>query len=258
MTAMSGSPGWTRGRATDTTGLTDYEAEQVRQIAAWKAEPPPALTGLLSTFAHPLARVAEEVVPSSVATGAVKAAYEASAFSAGQVDIKRRAGVDEITELRDRPLEECDRLAYEVGLWSQGLAAGEGAATGVGGLLTAALDIPLLLGQAIRTILRVGHCYGEPLDRPEDRALVLGILIAAASGDPEKKRAVAARPGQVGGWMLEQAEEMFVTDEPMEFVLQQYVFNSIPGLGAITGGLQNYAFLGRVNLAASHVFQDAG
>ncbi len=136
------------------------------------------------------------------------------------------------------------------------MAVAGGAATGAGGFLTSALDVPFLLALAMRTILKVGHCYGEPLDRPEDRRLVLGVLMIAATDDPEKKRELIARLGEIEDWMVEETEEQLVADEAMEFLLQVEIFNDIPGLGAITAGVGNFTLIHNTSEAARRIFQE--
>ena len=57
-------------------------------------------------------------------------------------------------------LEECDRLAARVSGTANLIAAVEGLATGAGGFLTTFLDVPILFVLTLRTIMRIGHCYG--------------------------------------------------------------------------------------------------
>ena len=59
-------------------------------------------------------------------------------------DTKRRAGVQQLDELRQRSLEECDRLAGRMAASARMISLLEGAVTGAGGVLTTLLDIPLL------------------------------------------------------------------------------------------------------------------
>ena len=50
---------------------------------------------------------------------------------AGRPNIAQRAGVGDITELRGKPLEECDRLAGQVAMTARVLAAAEGVSSEV-------------------------------------------------------------------------------------------------------------------------------
>lgn len=240
----------------DSVSLTEYESEQVRRIAGWKAETPSLRSGLFTKIGRSVARFAERLVPAQIAKDAIEKVYEEAELAATRGDIERQAGVHDLGKLLHKPLEECDRLAHGVGVWAQGLAVAGGAATGVGGFLTSALDVPQLLALALRTILKVGYCYGYPLDRPEDRRVVLGVLMIAATDDPEKKRELLARLREVEDWMVEEAEEQLVEDEAMDLLLQVEIFDDIPGLGAITAGLENLALVHQAADASRRVFQE--
>ena len=173
--------------------LTEYEAEQVRRIAEWKALPPNPFTEIWQTITLPVARVVERLIPERLAEVAIEKLDDLADLLAGQEDIKRRAGVDDLAELRHRPLEECDRLARQTGWTADVLGTAEGAATGAGGVWTTLLDIPLLFLLSLRTIRKIGHCYGYTLEAPSSRAFVLGVLITALSGSRES-RSTEARP----------------------------------------------------------------
>ena len=134
--------------------LTSYEAGIVREIAAWKSRPPNPFFELFDMIAMPVADLMEKVIPDNLVREAIAKSYKMSEILAGQEDIKRQAGVRELGELLKRPLEECDRLAFQVSTGAQAWATVEGAATGAGGVLTTLIDIPLMFVLALRTILK--------------------------------------------------------------------------------------------------------
>ncbi len=236
--------------------VTSYESDQIRQIAAWKAEEPHRRSGPIGKAAEAVAHFAERYIPSRVAQEAIDRVYQEAELSSHRGDIERHAGVTDLGELKHHPLEECDQLASGVVAWAQGLAIAGGAVTGAGGFLTSALDVPLLLTLSLRTIIRVGHCYGYSLDRPEDRRAVLGILMVAATDDPGRKMSLLTQLREVEDWMLEQAEEELIEDEALELLLQVEIFDDIPGLGAITAGIGNFAFIHHASNASRRVFQE--
>jgi hypothetical protein len=140
--------------------LTDYEARQVEKIASWRAAYPNPFGELFRRAAQPVAKAVEVVVPDAIALGAINAAYVATHLISTGADIKVQAGVDDISELRHKPMEVCDRLSRRVGTIAQGVATVEGALTGAGGVWTTLLDVPLLFTLCLRTIIKNGHCYG--------------------------------------------------------------------------------------------------
>jgi EcsC protein family len=150
--------------------LNDYESRQVERIAAWKSEFPNPFGELFRAAAQPLGKAVEYIIPDRVALLAIESTYKAADLAATANDIMVQAGVKELSALRQRPLELCDKLSRRVGTIAQVIATAEGALTGAGGVWTTLLDVPLLFGVCLRTILKVGHCYGYPLDRPSGRA----------------------------------------------------------------------------------------
>ena len=241
---------------TETSKLTAYESEQVRQIAAWKSEPPNPLSELWKLITLPGARLVEKLIPDRVVRAAIEKSYDVSELLAGEQDIQRQAGVKDLSELRDKPLEECDRLARQVGLAAQALAVAEGAATGAGGMLTTLLDVPLLFILALRTIIKTGHCYGYPFHHRRGRHFALGVLIAAISGSLEVRRQRIHRLRELEDLLLEETQEEIVTEELLAFLFQLEVFEEVPGVGALSGAALNLSFLHRVDVTARRVFQE--
>jgi hypothetical protein len=241
---------------TDRTQLTSYETEQVQEIAVWKSQPPNPVSELWQRITLPVARVVKRLIPDPLVRAAIAQSYETSARLAGQKDIERRAGVDNLADLRNRPLEECDRMAKQVGANAMVLATVEGAATGAGGVLTTLIDVPLLFVLTLRTILKIGHCYGYALDDRKDRQFVLGVLVTAVSGTPETRRQRIDRLDQVEDLLIEETQEEVLTEELTSFLFQVEIFEEVPGVGAISGGLLNLAFLRRVDQTARRAFQE--
>ena len=241
---------------TDGQSPTAYEAEQIRRIAAWKSEPPNPLSELWKMLTLPGARALEKVIPDRIVRVAIERADDTAEILAGQEDIKRRAGVRDLSELRERPLEECDRMAMQVGVGARMLATVEGAATGAGGAWTTLFDIPLLFTLALRTIRKIGHCYGDPLDGPRGRALVLGILLTALSGSLEIRRRRLEQLREIEDLLIEEAQEEVVLEEALSFLFQLEEFGEIPGVGAVSGALLNLTLMSRLDVASRRIFQE--
>ena len=234
--------------------LTPYESDQISQIAAWKSRPP-----------NPIGEIAPEdhaCRPPSLSRSSYlmrssawrsSSLFELAVRLAGKEDVKRRAGVDDLRDLRNKPLEECDRLALQTGVFSQVFATAQGAATGAGGVLTTLVDIPLLFILSLWTILKIGHCYGYSLDQRRDRHFVLGVLIAAISGTLETKRQRLDELHELEDWLIEETQQEILAEEILSILFQLEIFGAIPGIGAISGGLCSIwaSCAGRQHSAAS-------
>jgi hypothetical protein len=236
--------------------LTSYEAGIVREIAAWKSRPPNPFSELFDMIAMPLADLIEKVIPDNLVREAIAKSYNLSEVIAGQEDIKRQAGVRELGELLKKSLEECDSLALRVSAGARAWATVEGAATGAGGALTTVIDIPLMFVLALRTILKIGHCYGYALDRAEDQHFVLGILIAASSSSLQIKRQRLEDLKRIEELLLEETQEEILAEEALSLLFQLEVFEEVPGVGMISGAVLNLFFIRRVDRTARHVFQE--
>ena len=205
---------------------------------------------------QPLAKVVEFIIPDRLALGAIDAAYKASELAAFQADIKAQTGVQDITELRHKPLEVCDGLSRRVGTVAQAIATAEGALTGAGGVWTALLDVPLLFSLCLRTIIKTGHCYGYPLDRPSDKAWVLGALTVALADTRRRRTQLMERLRTIEELLLEEIQQDIVIEETASLLTQIEAFEDIPVFGAVTGGLLNLSVAHRTDVTARHLFQE--
>jgi hypothetical protein len=241
---------------TDGVRLTDYEVEQVRQIAIWKSAHPNVISELVKNTTLPLARVVERVIPDAIVQAAIEKAYDAADRLAAKDDLIKKANVRTFEELKHKSLEQCDQYALAVGVGAQGISLIEGALTGAGGAVTTAVDIPLLFTLALRTIIKIGHCYGYALDQDIDQRYVLQVLIIGASGTSASRMERLEQLREIEELAVEEAQEMIVTEEVASFLFQLEEFEAIPGIGAISGSLLNYIFIRKIEVAARRVFQE--
>ncbi len=236
--------------------LTPYESDQISRIAAWKSRAPGPVAEFARKITLPASKVVEKLLPDSLVRGAIDQSFRLAVRLAGKEEVKRRAGISALEDLHHRPLEECDRLAHETELFSQVFATAQGAVTGAGGVLTTLIDIPLLFILSLRTILKVGHCYGYSLDRTRDQHFVLGVLIAAVSGTLATKRCRLDRLHELEDWLIQETHEEILAEEIMSILFQLEVFAGIPGIGAISGAALNLGLMRRIDNTARHVFQE--
>lgn len=236
--------------------LTPYEAEQVEEIAAWKSLPPNPVSELLRKITLPSASLIEKLIPDSLALAAIEKGYNLATKLDSLEKVKREAGVADVTELRSQPLEVCDRLAFRIINRSQLISAVEGGLTGSGGMLTTLLDVPLLFVLSLMTIRKIGHCYGYPLDSGNDDRYVLSVLLVATSGTLEVRQRRLEQLRQIEDLLLEETQEEILAEELTSFLFQLEIFEEVPGVGALSGAVLNWAFIRRVDVTARRVFQE--
>lgn len=175
-----------------------YEQQQLDEIEIWEKKAPSGLAKALGFFSAPLAWAARQVVPDEAMEQALKQAFGAAGAFSGSDDLLRESSIlgyaaETVGELAKAPLHISDSLAHSVAKWGKGIAAAEGAVTGVTGLAGLIVDIPAIIVLAIRTIRKIGYCYGFETSLDVERNFVLQVLSAgAANSSEEKSQAIQA------------------------------------------------------------------
>lgn len=244
--------------------MSDYEAEQVRQIALWKSEIPSLLLESYHDLARPISKLITHVAPRGLVRKVLQKVEALAEPRRAADDILKASGASRVAELRGRSLEECDQLARMVSIRAEHLALLEGVAPaiggvaipGVGGALTAMVDVPLLLEASLRAVRRIGHCYGFPLDSDADRRFVLAILDIANEDTPaglDEERLGLWAPGGPVEWVHDGAEPLDTIERSM---VDDLPLESIPIVGDLTNLVLDYAFVRRADVTARRVFQE--
>jgi EcsC protein family len=236
--------------------LTAYEKQQVAQIAAWKSKPVNPVAEAWNMVVLQAAKAVTFFVPDVVVRSAIELSYSAAHKLAPPRSIAREARVKDVRELRKRPLEECDRLTHRISVAARALAAAEGAATGAGGAATTLIDVPLLFASALRTIIRVGQCYGYPGGEPRDRYFNLGVLTIATAGSVATRLERLDQLKDLEALLVEETQVDMIRSELLSFIFQLEVFEEIPGIGIASGALLNLSFMNRVDVTARRIFQE--
>ncbi|WP_420490576.1 EcsC family protein [Neobacillus niacini] len=96
---------------------------------------------------------------------------------------------DEIrAHLRDIvPIRKMDEAANEIGNSRTKMAAIQGATTGIGGIFTLAVDIPVLLGLSLKVLQEIALCYGYDPEEKSERIFIVKCLQFTSSDIVGKK-----------------------------------------------------------------------
>jgi hypothetical protein len=256
--------------------MSKYEREQVAAIEAWKKESPGVISTVFGLAVEPAAWLVRKVVPEKAIAAAIDAANSMAAALTDTQDVCREAHVESVGGLRGVDLEVCDRLANNVHNWAIGLAVAEGGATGTMGILGAPVDVPAVLTLALRTVHKIGTCYGYECKSKADKDFALGIMAAAGANSLEEKQAALALLTAIRTilarltWkkISERAAESQLSKEAaivaLRSLAKQLGINItkrralvlIPFIGAAVGGSVNGWYLKEVGWAARRSFQE--
>lgn len=204
-----------------------------------------------------------------------QAAMFANSLSSSQ-RIAKRAGVDDIFELRTGDVARCDDLVLGVLEENRLIAMAEGGLTGATGVVGAVVDLPFALVLSLRTIYQVAHCYGFDLQGEEGRALAFealthsdvelladkqGVLLAFAgmrtileSGDlrgVERLIGGGAEVAAVGGAISEFAEKLNLRKPAL------WLSRTMPVMTGAAGATYNARLVASVVESAQKTFRQA-
>ena len=256
--------------------LSVYEKKQVEQIKEWKDEEPGVVSQAIGFVTRPVTWLIQIIIPNSAIKGALDASNWAGYWLADTGDIIRDGNVNEISDLKSSSLEICDKLADSVHNWAIGFGIAEGGVAGATGLPGLAVDIPIIITLALRTVHKIGLCYGYECDSEMDRNFVLGILSASGANSMTEKvgalttlRSIEiAVAKQTWKAMAEKAATQQFSKEggiiAIKNLAKQLGVNltkrkalqAIPVIGAGVGASVNGWYLKDVGWAASHAFQE--
>lgn len=253
--------------------MEKYESVQIKAIEQWKNEEPGILSQTFEFVTSPLTWAVTQLVPAKLVKAAIEAADQIARSLVDVNDIKHDAGITSINELRSKSLSISDTMAENVHNWAIGMGGTEGAALGATGAGGIVLDVTALITLSLRTIHKLGLCYGY--ERVE-KQFVLGILSAACANSKKEKHEMMESLEAIEKAMIEEVWEEQIKDVIKESAAKGTVFFTaiglgkqlgkylarrkalqlVPGVGAVLGGATNIWFLTDVGWAARRLFQE--
>lgn len=256
--------------------LSAYEKHQIKKIGAWKREAPSIAFRAIGFAITPMTRLILRVIPDSAIKSVLDFSSSAAEWLTDTDDVVRDAGVGKVEDLRKHDLEKSDQLANAVHNRAIAMASVEGGATGAAGIFGLAMDVPALIVIALRTIHKIGACYGFEVRTKSDRDFVLAVLSVSGSNDMTEKVAalstLRAIEVSVAKTTWKALAEKAAT-EPLgkeaatigiKNLARQISINltkrktlqAIPAIGAIVGASVNGWYVKEVGWAARHAFQE--
>lgn len=255
---------------------SDYLMQQYALIKAWENEEPGVVSKTFGKLLSPVGKLISVVVPEKVIESAINAANAAAQYLTDTADVLRDGNVESIEELRTKDLKLCDQMADSVHNWAVGIATAEGVAGGFVGLPGLAADIPFITTLALRTIHKIGVCYGYVADvsnAEEEKAFVLGVLAAANASTLGEKASFILGLKQISLLIQRNAWKKLAEMGSASFLAKSIVSvrqaakligvnltkrkasQSIPFIGGAVGAALNASFINDIAWAARRSYQ---
>lgn len=255
---------------------SDYLMQQYTLIKAWENEEPGVVSKTFGKLLSPVGKLISVVVPEKVIESAINAANAAAQYLTDTDDVLRDGKVESIEELRTKDLKLCDQMADSVHNWAVGIATAEGVAGGFVGLPGLVADIPFITTLALRTIHKIGVCYGYVADvsnAEEEKAFVLGVLAAANASTLGEKASFILGLKQISLLIQRNAWKKLAEMGSASFLAKSIVSvrqaakligvnltkrkasQSIPFIGGAVGAALNASFINDIAWAARRSYQ---
>jgi uncharacterized protein (DUF697 family) len=256
--------------------LTSYESEQLVEIRKWKAEEPSVLSYAFGLVISPLTWLLNKIIPVAAIRGALDFSSTAAEWLTDTKDIAREAKVNDIQELKTLNLRTSDELANSVHNWAIGVATAEGGAAGATGPVGLTVDIPIIVTIALRTIHKIGICYGYEIKSKSDKEFVLSILSAASANDMQQKTLALMTLRSIEIMIMKQSWKTLAQQAGTQTVgreagilavkalakqlginlTKRKALQAIPIVGAAVGASVNGWYIKEVGWAARRAFQE--
>jgi hypothetical protein len=231
-----------------------YEAAQIAAIATWKSAAPSRLAAAIDTATAPVTWMVGHFIPRRVVARLVTSMERVASKADSVGEVARAAGVADITELSTAPLSFCDRLAAGFSARAERFAVVESAAFSLGGPL---FHVPQQLIAALRSIARIGHCYGYRLDSTADHAIVIDILEIAMLQNPAERQDVLRRLHYAIDTHADSIEgEQELIERTSRNMLAEEALDFIPVVGSAVSFLFDSTFMHSVDETARRIFQE--
>lgn len=163
-------------------------------------------------------------------------------------------------DIQKLPISVMDQAADKIIQDRIKFAAASGAATGVGGIITIAADLPLVLGTSLKTLQEIAICYGFDPEEPMERVFIVKCL-QFSSADIVGKKAILEELShfddehtneevisQLQGWRE-------VIDTYRENYGWKQLFQMIPIAGIIFGSISNKSTISDVSEAGKMLYK---
>lgn len=169
--------------------------------------------------------------------------------------------IESLEDIGNMPLENMISLGEKLQNERMKLATVQGASTGIGGIFTLVVDIPVILGIALKTLQEIAIIHGYDPDEKQERVFIVKCLQFASadivgkeailkelSQKSEKRDSSESMISQLKGW-----QEVFFTYRD-QFGWKK-LFQMVPIAGMIFGAFSNKAMIEDVSQAGIMLYR---
>lgn len=255
-----------------------FEAKQIARIQKWRSRRlgwMPRLTGVVTA---PVVLALRAIIPHSAVEATLHGNIVVARSWARERATLRSLGANSFAELAEIELLQTDRAVRKVQSRATWMAAGVGVVSGFFGIFALPVGMAATLNLALRTIHRVGLCYGYAAPNEAEHLFVYYTLSLAGYRGPEDKAISleAMRDLQAKTALPPPAVTELPAGTALDDSVRQHAFGiahhdfsreitkqlvtvrlltAIPGIGAVVGLIVDTSYMRSVGRAARHAYQ---
>ncbi len=247
--------------------LSDYERRALKELYAWK-HPPDSWRGRagdrLETLIDAVAtRLPTRLIDELLERGIPVLNRAANATASRELVLAgyRRRGYSHVRSFEDvasMSLEDVERVVGTKRVGELVKGAGEGGLAGFYGAPGAAVDVPALLGLALRSVNLFAYSYGFDPSTDDERAFVLSVVAASAAFGTKAKqltRAGIATGGRIASKEFVKKRLKKLPPQLLARLAAAETAKIVPVVSAVTGGAFNAWFLRSVAVHARYAYR---
>jgi hypothetical protein len=251
-------------RKSSARAIQKYEAKQIARINKWRQRRPGRIARAVDFLTRPIVWAFRQIIPHS----AVEATLEGNLWLAHrwahEHSALRGLGAGSFAELAETELRHNDRFVRKTHRRAIYLASGVGFVAGFFGFLALPLGMAGALNLALRTIRRIGLCYGYAELDDTERLFIYYSLSLAGNPTQEEKAVSLQALTQLQRRMAEievlhqhalaLAHHDF-SKEITKQLVQVRLLTAIPVVGAAVGLIVDAIYIRSVGWAARNAYQ---
>ncbi len=253
-----------------------YEARQVTRIRKWQRRRPGWIARTVSYLTSPVVWLLRSIIPH----GAVEATLHgnlrlARGWARERVTL-HALGASSFAELTTADLLHSDRAVRKIHRRAIYLASGMGFVAGLFGFLALPVSMAGAMNIALRTIHRIGLCYGYAAPTEAEQLFVYYTLSLAGNRTPAEKAESLRAMRELQATIDASAAEDLAADgtlhptvrhkafkvahhdfsrEITKQLVQVRLLTAIPVIGAVIGIIVDAGYIRSVGWAARHAYQ---
>ena len=261
--------------------ISEYDRRAIAEIHQWKTPELSWFGQAMRAVDWPLAKASDwlldqplvgEAIRKAI-SGVVSVCKDAAQWSVRQEAIYsefRRAGhaLKTPANVTSLELEDIDRVVGFLDAKYKGVAAAEGAATGVAGLPGIFVDLPALVTLNLRAIGEYATYYGFDVTVQHERLFAMNVLGLASSPKDAAKQVAMAQLVRIARDVAMRRTWTSLEEHAFVQVIQQIaravgvrltkakLAQVVPAVGAVVGSGFNAYYTGRVCEAAYYLYRE--